>query len=61
MPAPGSEPRLHTHVALLVLAEEQASDVTMGTSATEAPLSAPCGPGAQGVSPHAVRTRQPPL
>lgn len=47
MPAAGSEPRLLTRMALLVLAEEQASDVTMGTSAKEAALSlrAACEPG----------------
>lgn len=43
MPASGSEPRLLTRVALLVLAKEQVSDVTMGTSVKEAPLSTPCG------------------
>lgn len=43
MPAPGSEPRLLTRMASLVLAEEQASDVTMGTSVKEAPLSLPRG------------------
>lgn len=40
MPAAGSEPRLPKPKALLMLAKEQASDVTMGTSAREALLSA---------------------
>lgn len=43
MPVSASEPRLLTHMAVLVLAKEQASDVTMGTSAKEAPLLALCG------------------
>lgn len=47
MPAAGSEPRLPKPKALLMLAKEQASDVTMGTSAKEALLSPLGGMGAR--------------
>ena len=38
MPGSGSETELLTRMALLVLALKQASDVTTGTAAKEAPL-----------------------
>ena len=59
MPGSGSETGLLTRMALLVLASKQASDVTTGTSAKEAPLLAPCGLWAQSVSLPAISTCRP--